>query len=214
MGQLNESLKIIKQRYRESLILNSIYGVLKQKKFEVRLFYLFLKDLLDATDLDIRPKIEPIEIEHLKPSDMKCLAVKAERDFSEDMMLQMLSEGCICIGIKYKDEIVSYGWAKLRKCESKLLSFSFELKENEAYAYGIRTLSAFKGKALAPYQRYQTYKYLAQTGRTKIYSIVLFSNIPSIKYHRKLNAKPLKLFLNLKFLNKYNRNFLLKTYQN
>ena len=41
MNQLTESLKKVKQSYRDSLILNSIYGGLKQKKFEMRLFYLF-----------------------------------------------------------------------------------------------------------------------------------------------------------------------------
>jgi len=203
----------VKQSYRDGFILNTIYAGLKQKKFEVHLVYLFSKDILDEIDLDIQPKIEPLEIEHLKPSDMKYLAVKAERDYSEDMMLQMLSEGKICIGIKYKNEIVSYGWANLKSCKNNPFSFSFELKENEAYTYGNRTLSAFKGKALAPYQKYHMYNHLAQKGRTKIYSLVLFSNIPSIKYRRKLNDKPLKLFMSVKFLNKYHWNIILKRYR-
>lgn len=202
-----------RERYRDGLFLNTLYGQFKMDKIEVHLFYLFLKDLLDEADLDIQPQIEPLEVEILKPSDMKNLAAKAERDYSEDTMLQMLAEGCICIGLKYKDEIVSYGWVNLKKCKSKFFSYSFDLKENEAYAYGIRTMSAFKGKTLAPYQRYHTYKHLAQMGRTKIYSIGFFSNIPSIKFHRKLNAKPLKLFMNVNFLGKYKRNLLLKRYR-
>jgi hypothetical protein len=207
-------IRKVKERYRDGLLLNAIYGVLKQKKFEVHLFYLFSKDISDKTDLNIQPKIEPIEIEQLKPSDMKYLAVKAESDYSEDMMLQMLSEGCICMGIKYIDEIVSWGWANLKNAKNDVLSFSFELKENEAYTYGTRTLSAFRGKALAPYRKYHLYKHLAKIGRTKIYSLVEFENILSIKYRRKLNDKPLKLFIHVKFLNKYHRNFVLKRYRN
>ena len=37
----NNLSKKVKQRYRDGLILNSIYGRLKQKKFKIRLFYLF-----------------------------------------------------------------------------------------------------------------------------------------------------------------------------
>ena len=207
-------IRKVQQSYRDDLILNTIYAILKQKKFEVHLFYLFSEDILDETDLDIQPKIEPIEIEHLKPSDMKYIAVRGERDLSENMMVQMLAEGCICIGIKYKNEIVSYGWADLKNCWHNALSFSFELKGKEAYSFGIRTLSAYRGKALATYQKYHMYKHLAQIGRTKIYSIIFFSNIPSIKFHRKFNAKPEKLLMNVKFLNKYQRNILLKRYRN
>jgi hypothetical protein len=205
-------LKKVRQRYKEGLILNVIYGVLKMKIFEVNLFYLFQGGLSGETDLAIQPKIEPIVVEHLTPSDMRPMAIKGERDYSEEKMLQMLSDGCKCIGIKYKGNIVSYLWYDLQKCESKLLSFSFELKENEVYTLGGRTYSEFKGKALAPYLMYKTYKHLEQIGRTKFYGIIHFSNILSIKYHRKLNAKPIKLFLNVSFFNKYKRNFLLKKY--
>lgn len=208
---MNFSRKV-KERYREGLFLNTIFSGLKQ--IEVNLFYLFQENLIGITNLDIQSKIEPIEIEHLKPSDMKYLAVQDERDYSEDKMLQMLSEDCKCVGIKYKDKIVSYGWYNLKHCKNNPFSFSFELKENEAYVFGARTLSAFKGKGLAPCQRYHTFKYLAQKARTKFYSIILFSNIPSIKFHRKLNAKPLKLFMNVQYLGKYNRNILLKRYRN
>ena len=207
-------LRKIKQRYRDGLILNSIYARLKQKIFEVNLFYLFQGDLSDETNLDIQPKIEPIVIEFLKPSDLQSISTKTERDYSEEKMLKMFSEGCKCMVIKYKGNIVSYLWYNLRKCESKFLSFSFELKENEAYSLGGRTFKAYRGKGLAPYLMYQTHKHLAQIGRKKLYGIIFFSNISSIKYHRKLNAKPLKLFMNVKYLGKYNRNILLKRYRN
>ena len=214
MGQLSKILEKIKQRHKEGLILNLIYGVLKLEILEFRLFYLFQEDVIDKNSFDVQPKIGPVTVEHLKPSDMKSLAVKAERDYSEDKMLEMLSEGKRCIGLKYKDEIVSYGWYSLKNCKNNPFFFSYDLKENEAFSYGIRTLSAFQGKALAPYLRYHTYKHLTQIGRTKLYSLVLFANIPSIKFHKRVNGKPLKLFLNVRLFNKYKRNFVLKKYKN
>jgi ribosomal protein S18 acetylase RimI-like enzyme len=214
MSQLNEILSKVKQSRRDGLIINLIYGGLKKKKFELSFFYLFKEGLFGDVDLDIQPKIEPIEVEHLKSSDMTYLAVKAERDYSEERMLQMLSEGCKCMGIKYKDKFVAWAWYNLRKCDNTAYSFSFELKENEAYLFGQRTLSAYRGRSLAPYLKYQLYQHLADIGRTELYAIVHFSNIPSIKFRRKLNANPLKLFMNIKLLNNYNRNILLKNYRN
>ena len=214
MSQLNEILSKVKQGKRDGLILNLIYGGLKKKKIEVSFFYLFKEGLFGDVDLDIQPKIEPIDVEHLKPSDMTYLAVKAERDYSEERMLQMLSEGCKCMGIKYKGKYVAWAWYNLRKCDNKVYSFSFDLKEIEAYLFGQRTLSAYRGKSIAPYLKYQIYQHLAAIGRTELYAIVHFSNILSIKFRWKLNAKPIKLFMNVKFLNIYNRNILLKNYRN
>ena len=108
MDQLTELLRKVKQRYRDGLLLNSIYGELKKKIFEINLFYLFQGSLSDETNLDIQPNIKPVVIEFLKPSDMQSMSTKAERDYSEEKMLQMLSEGCKCMGIKYKGSIVSY----------------------------------------------------------------------------------------------------------
>lgn len=214
MTQLNAILSKVKQSRRDGLLLNLFYSGLKKKKFELSLFYLFKEGILGKVDLDIQPKIEPILVEHLKPSDVTYLAVKAERDYSEERMLQMLSEGCKCMGIKFKGKFVAWAWYNLRKCEYRRYSFSFELKENEAYLFGQRTLNAYRGRSLAPYLKYQMYQHLADMGRTKLYAIVHFSNIPSIKFRRKLNANPLKLFVNVKILNKYNRSILLKNYRN
>jgi ribosomal protein S18 acetylase RimI-like enzyme len=214
MNQLNEILYKVKQSKRDGLILNLIYGGLKKKKFEFSLFYLFKEGLFGDVDVDIQPKIEPIEVEHLTSTDMAYLAVKAERDYSEEKMLQVLSEGCKCMGIKYKDKFVAWAWYNLRKCDNSAYSFSFELKENEAYLFGQRTLSAYQGRSLAPYLKYQLYKHLADMGRTNLFAIAHFSNLPSIKFRRKLNARPLKLFMNVKIFNIYHRNFLLKNYRN
>jgi hypothetical protein len=214
MNQLKEILNKVKQSKRDGFILNLIYAGLKKKKFELSLFYLFKEGLFGNVDLDIQPKIQPIEVGHLTSTDMASLAVKAERDYSEEKMLQMLSDGCKCMGIKYKDKFIAWAWYNLRKCDNAVYSFSFELKENEAYLFGQRTLSAYRGRSLAPYLKYQIYKHLDDLSRTELYAIVHFSNIPSIKFRRKLRARPLKLFMNVKFLNIYNWNILLKNYRN
>ena len=203
-------VKRIQQKYKDGIILNTIYRRLKQKKLEVHLYYLVQEGFFGEDAPKIEPKLKPIVSEFLKPSDIRIIASKAERDYPEEEMLKMLSEGCKCLGIKHKGEIVAYMWYNLNKCDTRLLSF--QLKADEAYLYGARTFTAYRGKAFAPYLRYKLYEHLNQMGRTKLYSITSFSNIPSIMFKRKLDAKPLKLFLHIKIFKKHKWNILLKKY--
>lgn len=205
------TVKGIQQKYKDGIILNTIYRKLKKKKFEVHLYYLVQEGFFVEDAPKIKPKLKPLVSEFLKPSDIRIIASKAERDYPEEEMLKMLSDDCKCLGIKHKGEIVAYMWYDLQKCDTRLLSF--QLKEDEAYLYSARTFSAYKGKSLAPYLRYELYKHLNQMGRTRLYSITSFSNIPAIMFKRKLNAKPLKLYLYIKVFNKYQFNIIIKKYK-
>jgi hypothetical protein len=200
----------LRQRMQEGLVLNRIYNVVTRKRFRIHLFYLVRESLVTGEDFFSEPKLSPCETCYLGPSDLKNIAAKTERDYSEEQMLDMLSAGHKCLGIKYNGEIVSCGWINLQNCNSHLISFP--LKENEAYLYGMRTFSAYRGKNLAPYLRHQIYNKLADIGRTKLYSITVFRNTASIKFKRKLGAKNLKLMMKIKLLNKYDWNFTLRNY--
>jgi hypothetical protein len=204
-------IKQIQQKYKDKIILNIIYRQLKKKIFEIHLYYLVQEGISAENIPKIEPKLKPVVSEFLESSDIRIVASKAERDYSEEEMLKMLSEGCKCLGIKHKDEIVAYMWYNLKRCETRLLSF--RLKDVEAYLYGARTFSAYKGKSLAPYLRYELYKHLSQMGRTRLFSITSFSNIASIMFKRKLNVKPLRLYLYVKIFNKYQYNFPIKKYK-
>jgi hypothetical protein len=203
----------VKRRYRDGLILNSIYSMLKRRIFSMDLFYLFQEGLSGEAELVIQPEIQPIVVRPLKPSDLRTISTKEERGYSAEEMLQMLSDGCGCMGIEYGDQIVAWAWYNLRNCEDEILSFSFKLKENEAYLYGQTTLKTYRGNSLAPFLKYRIYMHLSELGRTKLFAIVDFSNIPSIKFRKKLDAKPIKLFMNISFLDRFHRNILLRKYR-
>ena len=158
----------------------------------------------------VKAKLHPLEIVQLGRSDMADLAARSERDFSERQMLKMLANGCGCIGLRYKNEIVAYTWYDLIQCSIHYLIF--KLKKDEAYLYGARTFRAYKGKALAPYLRQKAYEHLANIRRTRLYSITLFENTPSIRFKNKLNAKNLRLYLGIQIFGRYKRNFLLRRY--
>jgi hypothetical protein len=203
-------IETLRKGIKDGLVLNTAYNVLTRKKLRLYLFYLVREGLVAGEDFHPEPKLSPCETCYLEPSDLKNLAAKAERDYSEEQMLDMLSAGHKCQGIKHNGEIVAYGWINLQNCNSHLISFP--LKENEAYLYGARTFAAYRGNNLAPYLRHQMYTHLAHIGRTRLYSITEFENIASIKFKKKLGARNLKLGMKITLLNKYRWNFILRKY--
>jgi hypothetical protein len=202
-------LKTINKRYKDGILLNWIYQILK--KTDIVLYYLVQEGFYEKNETTVEPKLNPLEVINLDESDIFEIAANPERDYSENRMLRMLEDGCGCMGIRYKNEIVAYTWYDLNQCSTRYLTF--KLKEDEAYLYAARTFSAYKGQALAPYLRHEVYHYLAAMGRTKLYSITLFENTPSIMFKKKINARNLKLFLWVRLIGKYQRNIPLRRYK-
>jgi len=182
-----------------------------KKIIDVSLFYLVREGLSDEDGINVKPKIDPCDVVFLKPSEVKVIAASPEVPETEDALLKRLSEGCLCIGIKHHDEIAAYMWCNLRDCDSKLIRFG--LRENEARLMDARTFSSYRGKNLAPYLRVELYRHLRQMRRVKFISITNYMNIPARRFKKKLNAKPLKLYVWINFFMKYKLTILLKSYK-
>ena len=206
MNIFNKAIK----HYKDGILLNTLYHRLHLRKTGLIPYYLVEEGLFDRNALTIAPRLSPLEIYELGPSDISVLAANPERDNSEEDMLKMLSKGCVCLGIKYKDDIAAYMWYDLYQCSYKYLTF--KLAKDEAYLYSARTFKAYRGKALAPYLRQKMYEHLAAIGRTRLYSITLFENTPSIMFKKKLRAKNLKLYLRIRIFGKQKWNILLRRY--
>ncbi len=198
----------VRKRYKDGILLNWIYQIIK--KTNIKLYYLVQEGIQENSLSMIIPKISPLEVIIFDDSNITEIATNTERDYSDHHMRKMLAEGCGCLGLKYKNEVVAYTWYDLNKCWTNFISF--KLKKNEAYLYAARTFSAYKGNALAPYLRQKQYQYLAQLGRTKIYSITMYENIPSILFKNKINAKKLKLYAWVRLLGLFEKNITLKRY--
>jgi hypothetical protein len=145
---LNILEKAIK-RFNDGIFLNALYQRMPFGKKNLIPYYLVQEGFLgDGVPL-VEPRLGPLEVCELGPSDISILAANRERDHSEKEMLKMLSKGCVCLGIKYKDEIAACMWYDLDQCTYKYLTF--DLAEDEVYLYSARTFKAYRGKALAPY---------------------------------------------------------------
>jgi hypothetical protein len=129
----------------------------------------------------------------------------AHKDLMND-----LKNGDTCLGIKKNEKIAIYSFIKHQ-------SFSFRgrdfvMKPHEAYVHNTYTFEAYRGKNLAPYLRYQSYEYLKNKGINTYYSISEYLNKPALRYKKKLNVKPLKLYLNVTLFKRWVFNFILKSY--
>ena len=205
-------MSIIKKaikHHKDGILLNRIFRRLK--KTNIYLFYLVEEGLFDKSASILDPGLHPLEIVKLKQSEIKEIAAKSERDYSEEDMLKMLSDGSHCLCAKYKGQIVSYVWYNLTECSEP--SLRFKLLDNEAYIYGARTFSAYRGNALAPFLRQKLYEHLNTIGHTRLYSITDYENTSSIMFKRKLKAKNRKLYIKFRILGKFKRNILIRSYK-
>jgi len=163
-------------------------------------------------DLDIIPELNPCTLQIIGPVELTCISQKFKRYYSEEKMLSMLSKGWKCIGLKYKNEIISLRWYNFQECDNKLLPFP--LQDNEVYISGALTFNKYRRKRVASYLSLKMYECLSRLDRTIFYSIVAFSNISAIRFQKKLNGFPYRLYFFIELFKKYRWRILLKKYKN
>ena len=193
----------------ERTILRSVYHKISHI---VRIipYYLMKECLLDEDELNIQPGLQSLDIKVLSLSEIVALAGHPEVLEREEELRQRHQAGCLCLGLRQKNEILAYTWCDLRYFQLKRARY--ELKESEAYLFDMRTFSAYRGKNLAPYLRYQLYKYLLQRGYSGFYSVSVLFHTSSMKFKTKLGAKRERFYLYISFLDRFYVNVPLKTY--
>ena len=125
-------------------------------------------------------------------------------------LMSDLKSGDTCLGIKKDGEICVYSFIKNQTFYFR--GRKFVLKPSEGYVYNTYTFEVYRGLNLAPYLRYQSYTYFKEKGIDTYYSLSEYFNKPTLKYKKKLQIKPLKLYLSVILFKKWKYNFTLKTY--
>ena len=125
-------------------------------------------------------------------------------------LLTDLKNGEICIGLKNNDEIAAYMFIKCKPFTFRKRDFN--LIPTESYLHSMYTFEDYRGKNIAPYLRYHSYKYLEKENITTYYSISEYFNKSTIKFKEKLNSKPKKLYLTIVLFKKWHANFTVKSY--
>jgi hypothetical protein len=120
------------------------------------------------------------------------------------------NDDCLCFGIKHNQEIIAFSWANLDRCHWEISPFA--LKKGEAYMFNAYTYKKYRGMNLAPYIRHQFNKYLAENGRTRLFSFTEYFNTPAVKFKKKINATFIRLTLYIKIFNRFHWNYKIKEY--
>ena len=187
---------------------------LKPLGLTINPYFLEREFLIPASDLqvNITPKIHSLTTGFLETQEIEFIKEHPERNaFAEGYkMLDRISDGCLCFGVKHEREIIAYTWCDLKQCNHKQLQFN--LNKTEAYLFDMYTFKAYRGKNIAPYMRHQFYSHLMGMGRTDFFSITDAFNNASIRFKRKLGSRPSKLYLYLKAGKLFERNILLRSY--
>ncbi|OZV69970.1 GNAT family N-acetyltransferase [Winogradskyella aurantia] len=121
-----------------------------------------------------------------------------------------LNNGEICLGLKNKGKIAAYMFIKRKPFVFR--KRYFDLKSNESYLHSMYTFEDYRGKNIAPYLRYHSYKHLLKEGVDTFLSVSEYFNKSTIRFKKKLNSKPIKLYLSIILFQKWTFNFILKDY--
>jgi len=172
-----------------------------------------VKESQRETEIPIlNDNLEDYRFEFLTTEDMKKIG---QTDFirgEEAQFNEWLEKGWKCLGAKHQGKVVAYSWIDLEECHFS--GHRFPLKENEAYLFSMYTAVPYRGKNIAVYLRYETYKVLKKMGRDTYYSISESLNKPSVRFKQKLNAKFVKKILYVELFKKIRLRIPLKTYNN
>ncbi len=128
-----------------------------------------------------------------------------EKDF-----FQYLKNGETCIGLKHDDAIVAFLF--IRKTSFNFRERQFNLGKNDSYIHSMYVFEKYRGKNIATYLRYQVFKLLEKENITSFYSITEYFNKSALKYQKKLNTQPEKLYLSLVLFRRKTMNFTIKSF--
>jgi predicted GNAT family acetyltransferase len=203
-------IKNILYRLRHGTLFLSFQYRLKKIGIYIAPYYVVQENLDYGTNPKFYDTFENYSFDFFGPEEMKAIALSNTTGYTEDQMLAWLNEGKKCLGAKYQEEIAAFMWIYFDG--GNLYEMKLKLKDNEAYLTNMFTMKEFRGKGIAPYLRYKSYKILKDMGRDKIYSCTEYFNSPAINFKKKLNAKLLHIGLYIELFNKYHWNWIIKRY--
>lgn len=203
-------LKKVRVKIKYGLTLNSIRLKLMKAGIDISPYYWFQEGKDPSEIPEILNITSDYTVDFPGPDEMEAIE-RLDKGWSRsrDRIPALLDSSEKCIAIKQKGEIAAFMWINFKEFRYK--STVQELKSNEAYLTDMFTVEAFRGRNLAPFLRYKSYELLRGLGRTNLYSISIIFNKPAIKFKEKLNARKIKLIFLIRFFNKYQLSFKLKS---
>jgi GNAT superfamily N-acetyltransferase len=201
----------IRDKFKQHQVLQSITTVLNNVGIQIVPYYITREFLDDQYQPTLDPELATAVFSILSPAETKALFNRPESEGLQEEKVWLLAQNCTCFAIKFGEDIAAYTWVNLQRCYSTYSDFP--IKEDEASFCHTVTFKAYRGKNVAPFLRYELYKYLTRIGRTKFYSVTEALNSPAVKFKKKLGARHSKLGLYIGLLNRCLCNITLKKYR-
>lgn len=201
--------KRVINKFRYGLVLQSVRNMLTRIGIVITPYYWMQEDITYSSMPEIKGSISEYSVEFLEEKDMRILSENA-RGYSEAEFITRLRDGKLCLGLKRNDEVLAFMWIFLKHCDFEPINIP--LKSNEVYISDMYTMESYRGKNLAVYLRYRSYRIIKEMGRDTIFSVVEYFNTSAMKYKQKLNPRKLDLVLFIKLFNRFKWRFTIKTY--
>ena len=177
-------------------------------------YYVFQEGLFGEVPVEFDNELEDYETRFLCANDMKAYEEVYNTDgrhYPAKKILDRLKKGNKCFIIKKDNKIIGYTW-----CDFTMFTyppnFWFKINQDEVYLFDMYILKASRGKKIAPYLRYQCYHKLSEIGRHIFLSYSDYFNRPAIRFKEKLNARLLRMCLNIRLFDRFEWNITLKDY--
>ena len=203
--------RMIQSRIKHGLLLLTIRNALMRIGLDFEPYWVELEGL----SLCDEPKLKNDDPKNyiLKKLDDQIILDQYELlSWNTSELIPALQSEHYSIGLYNKDRLAAFMIIRIGQYTYK--NRKIPLKRNEAYLENMYTYESFRGRNLAPFLRYQSYKLLEEEGKTSCYSLTQYFNKSSLRFKQKLNAKHLELWLHLGLFKRFQWNFLLKTYAN
>ncbi|WP_431132524.1 GNAT family N-acetyltransferase [Psychroserpens mesophilus] len=202
------SFKVILEVIRNGLFLQGVRHAFAKIGIDIMPYY-WVEEEVIPTEKPILKTDQLFSFRSLKKEDLS--NVLAETDsITETKIHKSFTDGQECVGLINEGTIAAYMFIELNDFEIK--NRKFKLNTDEAYLLNMYTLPNFRGKNLAPYLRYTCYRHLEKKGITTKYSVSNYFNKSAIKFKKKLNSKPQKLYINIELFKLIQWNLVLKSY--
>ena len=189
-------------KIRHGILIQAIRDNLTRTGLVITPYYWVQEGLIDVPPENKIEDFDNYTFSVFEEEDIREIAkiTSGDRMIPEKYTLDRLKmEHIKCFGVKYKGEMVAFSFINIKECNNQF--HSLIMKKNEAYLFDMYTLKPYRGKNIAPILRYKVYEFLREINKDTFYSISEYFNKPSINFKKKLNAKFLELYLDIRFRN-------------
>lgn len=203
-------LRLLRDRIRHGMFLYSVRNLLTRFGLDIAPYFW----VLEGKETIPAPMVRGMDQSKLKLSYLDIEDVKKISILSSGANLEEnvknFKNGQKCIGLWDEKEIAAYMFIEFN--DFVYQGRTFQLKPNEAYLLNMYTFDSYRGKNIAPFLRFESYRLLKEQGVDTTYSITNYFNTASIRFKKKLKAKNIKLYMYIKLFKRFQWNILLKSY--